>query len=152
INTWLDGWIAESKAGQNTLLSVHSDLLLSGSGSEVVDFLASEPFDEVEIRFTNLFMVSLGTTQLHELAIYDFCEAEGECDSTYWLMQPDFPVYINMERTGSVGLACVADINGLNNILSAETTDYAIVDIDAGVGYGASIAVRDALFDYPPVT
>src|SRR5690606_17733540 len=55
INTWLDGSIAESKTGQNALLSVDSDLLLSGSGSQVVGFLASEPFDEVEIRFTNLF-------------------------------------------------------------------------------------------------
>src|SRR5690606_6545392 len=98
--------------------------LLQGSDQQVVGFVAEQEFDEVVISIGA--GVDLGITWVHELIIQPFCEAVVECDTTYYLTTPDFPVYINPVGTGLDGLACVAcAVEDAQNVLTPSNTDYA---------------------------
>src|SRR5690606_14898370 len=97
--------------------------------------------------------VDLGITWVHELIIQPFCEAVVECDTTYYLTTPDFPVYINPVGTGLDGLACVAcAVEDAQNVLTPSNTDYATIEIVAAAAGSGSISVTDALFTWPAGT
>ncbi|MGX7668931.1 hypothetical protein ACWPKD_14890, partial [Flavobacterium pedocola] len=152
VTTFLNGVQQETKSGNGALISVNT-ILLVGTGRQTVGFVATMPFDEVQIKFTNLATVTLGTVKVYGTVLEKFCPATVECNQTYPLTNPTFPVYINGAHSGIDGVVCAAcAVNDTNNVLTASTTDYARITLTASTLATGSIAVTDQLFTYPPGT
>ncbi len=152
VSTYLNGTFQESQTNLGALVTVGSDLLVNDD-QEIVGFVTTLPFDEAKISLNNVGAFNIGTTRIHELVITPFCPATIVCDTTYYLNVPEFPVYIDAFRTGVDGVACVAcSVVGEENVITADTSDYALITITAGVLSSSSIAVADALYTYPPGT
>ncbi len=149
VNTYLDGVLQESRGGIDLLVSV-SAFLLNSTGRAKVGFVTSMPFDEVQIVLDGVVSVNLGATRIYNLYIQNLCEVDLVCDETYFLSNPEFPVVINADRTGVFGLACIAcEIEDVENVITADETDFSTIQVVAGVGAWASISVLDALTVYP---
>ena len=152
VSTYLDGVLQETATNADVLVSVSSDLVLNDD-QQVVGFVTGSPFDEVTISLYNVGSFDIGTTFVYELLLNEFCPADIICDSTYFLLAPEFPVYIDAFRTGVDGLACtLCEVTDEQNVITADTSDYGTITITAGVSGTASIAVADALYTYPPGT
>ena len=152
IRTYLDGTFSEQVSGTDILLTAGTDLLVN-QGEFYAGFVTSAPFDEIQINLTNVGMVNIGTTRIYETIISAFCPAVIECDTNYFLNTPEFPVYIDYQLTGMDGVACaLCEVEDADEVITASNTDYATIMITAGVLEIGSIAVRDALYSYPPGT
>ncbi|MBP0905118.1 gliding motility-associated C-terminal domain-containing protein [Mariniflexile gromovii] len=153
ISTYLDGVFVESKTGTTELLPVNSGLLLTGSESVRVGFVSTAPFDEVQITLSQLVSLNLGSTRVYGMVLQSFCEGIINCDASYVPSNPDDSVIINNSRTGVDGLACVAcEVDDSQNVITENNTDYAMMNVVAGVAGTASISVKDVLVDYPAAT
>lgn len=152
ISTYLDGTLQESETNLGALITVGSGLLV-GTGEQYVGFVTTEPFDEVKISLSNVATFDIGTTRVYGAVLENFCAAEIECDTTYYLNNPEFPVYIDAFLTGVDGVACVAcEVEDEQNVITADTSDYGTITVVANVIGSASIAVADALYTYPEGT
>ncbi|GGG54224.1 DUF7507 domain-containing protein [Bizionia arctica] len=153
ISTYLDGTLVESKTGVTELLPVDSGLLLTGSESIRVGFVTTAPFDEVQITLSQLVSLNLGSTRVYGMVLETFCPGTIICDAPYVLINPNDPVVINNMRTGTDGLICAAcEVDNSQNVISEENSDYAMINVVAGVAGNASISVQDVLTDYPAGT
>ena len=149
IRTYLNGVLQEIKFGNTALATVGTNLLVSNS-IHTIGFIATKPFDEAQITLTNTATVSLGIVNVYNAVFQKLCPVTLECNKTYSLTNPTFPVIIDSNKTGVDGVACVAcAVNNTNNILTASTTDFATILVTAGVISPASIAVLDQLSTYP---
>ncbi|MES2864940.1 MAG: DUF11 domain-containing protein, partial [Bacteroidota bacterium] len=152
VTTYLNGVQQETKTGNGALISVNTNLLV-GTGRQTVGFVSTLPFDEVQIKLTNLVSVNLGTTKVYNAVFQKFCPTTVECNNTYALTSPIFPVSIDGANSGISGVACVAcGVNNTSNILTSSNSDFANISITAGVLASGSIAVADQLFTYPSGT
>lgn len=152
IATYLNGTFVEAVSGPNILLTAGTDLLVN-QGEYLVGFLTTAPFNEVQINLTNVGMVDIGTTRIYEAVLATFCPATIVCDTTYFLNSPEFPVYVDFQRTGLAGGVCaLCEVEDPDEVITASNADYATIMITAGVLQTGSIAVRDALYDYPAGT
>lgn len=149
IKTFLNGTLQENKTGPNALVSA-STSLLTDDGRRVVGFIASLPFDEVQITVSNLVSVDLGVTRVYKLVLKGLCAVSIECDKTYFLSEPEFPVIVNGINTGISGLACVAcSVTNATNVITEEPSDYATITVVAGVLETGSISVLDGISIFP---
>ncbi|RTZ03794.1 hypothetical protein EKM03_12550, partial [Flavobacterium sp. GSP6] len=149
IRTYLNGVLQETKVGNAALVTVGTNLLV-GSSLQTIGFVTTKSFDEARITITNTATVSLGVVNVYSAIFQKLCPVILECNKTYALTNPIFPVIIDSGKTGVDGLACVAcAVNNTNNVLTANTTDFASVLVTAGVIAPASIAVLDQLSTYP---
>ncbi|RVT78391.1 DUF11 domain-containing protein [Flavobacterium sufflavum] len=152
VTTYLNGVQQESKIGNDVLVSVGTDLLVT-TGKKTVGFVSTTAFDEVKITFENLVSLNLGIVKVYNAVFQKLCDPVVECNKTYVLSNPDFPVVINQDRTGVEGVACVScAVNNTNNLLTADKTDFANITLIAGVVGSGSVSVKDQLFTYPKGT
>jgi hypothetical protein len=152
ISTYLDGSFVELATGTDILLTAGTDLLVN-QGEFLVGFVTTSAFDEVRISLTNLGMVNIGTTKVYDAVFGAFCPATILCDTTYFLTTPEFPVYVDFQLTGlSGGVCALCEVEDPDEVITASNTDFASITITAGVLQSGSIAVRDALYVYPPGT
>ena len=152
VTTYLNGVEQESETNVGALVSVESNLL-GNEDQQVVGFVTTQAFDEVQISLVNVGAVEVGTTRVFEMIAERFCPAEIECDTTYYLTTPTFPVYIDALLTGVDGVACVGcSVEDEQNVITATNTDYATIQIALNAVGSASIAVADALYTYPAGT
>ncbi|MEE4000731.1 hypothetical protein V1T75_10310, partial [Tenacibaculum sp. FZY0031] len=153
ISTYLDGVLVESKTGTTELLPVYSGLLLTGSESVRVGFVTTAPFDEVQLSITQTLSLNLGSTRVYGMVFQSFCPGIINCDEPYVLSNPSNSVIINNDNTGTDGVACIAcEVDNAVNTISEDNSDYALINIVAGVAGSASISVQDVLVDYPAGT
>lgn len=153
ISTYLDGVLVESKTGFTELLPLDSGLLLTGSESMRLGFITTQPFDEVQLSMTQLVSVDLGSTRVYGMVLQSFCPAIINCDEPYVLSNPNHSVIISNNNTGTDGLACVAcEVDNAINAISESNSDFALINVVAGVAGSASISVQDVLTDYPAGT
>ncbi|MDR6845684.1 gliding motility-associated C-terminal domain-containing protein [Flavobacterium granuli] len=149
IRTYLNGVLQEIKFGNSALATVGTNLLV-GSSKHTIGFVSTKAFDEARITITNTATVSLGVVNVYNAVFQKLCPVTLECNKTYALTNPTFPVVIDSGKTGVDGLACVAcAVNNTNNVITASTTDFATILVTAGVISPASIAVLDQLSTYP---
>ncbi|TDE01393.1 hypothetical protein [Flavobacterium sandaracinum] len=149
IRTFLNGVVQETKSGNGQLISIGTDLLV-GTGRKTVGFVATLPFDEVKITFTNLLTVALGNTKIYNAVFESFCAATVQCDVVYALTNPTFPVAINSNESGIQGVACVAcAVSDSDNVLSSDINDFANITLTVGVLATGSVSVKDQLYTYP---
>ncbi len=152
ISTYLDGSFVELATGTDILLTAGTDLLVN-QGEFLVGFVTTSAFDEVRISLTNVGMVNIGTTKVYDAVFGAFCPATILCDTTYFLTTPEFPVYVDFQLTGLEGGVCaLCEVEDPDEVITASNTDFASITITAGVLQSGSIAVRDALYVYPPGT
>jgi gliding motility-associated-like protein/uncharacterized repeat protein (TIGR01451 family) len=149
IRTYLNGVLQETKFGNSALAVVGTNLLV-GSSIQTIGFVTTKSFDEARITIANTATVSLGVVNVYNAVFQKLCPVTLECNKTYALTNPTFPVVIDSGKTGVDGVACVAcAVNNTNNVLTASTTDFATILVTAGVIAPASIAVLDQLSTYP---
>lgn len=151
LTTYLDGNQQEVVDGTSEdLLAVDSGLLFGNAGRYQIGFVATQPFDEVQITFNEgLVSVDLGVTNVYGVILQELCEAPIVCDVTQ-LSNPDQPVIINSEATGANGIAGVgATLENVQNVISEDETDFATVSLGAGVGSSISISVLNPLSEFP---
>ncbi|GGA79665.1 hypothetical protein GCM10008015_20460 [Flavobacterium palustre] len=152
VTTYLDGVQQETKSGNGPLVAVGTDLLV-GTGKQTIGFVATMPFDEVQITFQNLVAVNLGEVRVYSAVFQRLCDPVVACNQNYLWTNPAFPVTINGDNTGIDGVACVAcAVNDTDNLLTADETDFANITLIAGVVGSGSVAVKDHLFTYPKGT
>ncbi|AOW10815.1 DUF7507 domain-containing protein [Flavobacterium gilvum] len=152
ITTYLDGVPQEIKAGNTALATVGTNLLV-GTSPQTIGFIATKSFDEARITIANTASVNLGIVRVYQAVFEKLCPVTLECNKTYSLTNPTFPVIIDSNKTGVQGVACVScAVNDTNNVLTASTTDFARIMVTAGVIAPASIAVLDQLSTYPAGT
>ena len=153
ISTYLNGVLQESHTNLGALITIGSGLLV-GTGEQYVGFITTLSFDEIKISLNNIIgTFDIGTTRVYGAIVERFCETLIECDTTYYLNNPEFPVYIDAFLTGVDGIACVAcEVEDEQNVITADTSDYATITVIANVIGSASIAVADALYTYPSGT
>ncbi len=158
INLYNDGNPTPVKtvSSAGLLLSATSSILDEGLNRQLIGIVSEFPFDEAQIVFKQTG-VNLGTIRVYNAVFTGSCALTPiTCNSSYYLTQTAFPVYINPERTGASGIASV-DLGGVKdawNVVSAATDDYALLGVNADVDALAqtSISVIDALNVYPSGT
>ncbi len=153
ISTYLDGALVESRTGTTELVPVNSGVLLTGNEAVRIGFVTTSPFDEVQISLSQLVSLNLGSTRVYNMVLERFCPGTIDCESPYVLSNPNDSVIINNNRTGTEGIACVAcEVDNSQNVISEDGSDFALINIVAGVASTASISVQDVLLDYPSGT
>ncbi|MDI9875719.1 beta strand repeat-containing protein [Flectobacillus rivi] len=147
IKTYKAGVLQETTT-TNTLLSVNSSLL-TGSGNQLVGFVTTKDFDEVQFQITNLLGI-ISTTNVYNLVVQKLCAGPAlTCGDTY-IVSPTYPAVLNGSLTGISGAACVAcAVNNSQNVVDASTSNYADIVLTAGVLSTGAISVKDALSTYP---
>ncbi|PQJ72359.1 T9SS type A sorting domain-containing protein [Polaribacter butkevichii] len=149
ISTYKDGSVipVETKSGSTMLLGVP---LLTASSKQTIGFLATQEFDEVRIKFSSTLNANVGTIKIYNSFIQEMCETTLACNTTYALNSPAFSTYVDFQQTGVSGLACVGcAVSNSENVLSSDDTDYATINVTAGVAAKVNLAVRDATNTYP---
>lgn len=152
--------VSETSAGTNPIIELNSGLLFP-TGYQVLGFVPSGPFDEVIAEFTIPASISAGNIDIYDVVVQQFCNQPVNCDETVYLNEgdplnpaaPSMPVYVNYGRTGAVGVACVGcSVSNPQNVISANTTDYATINLTGTAISGAGISVVDAMNVYPAGT
>ncbi|MCW2121135.1 hypothetical protein M2326_003465, partial [Flavobacterium sp. 7A] len=152
ITTYLEGVPQEVKSSSSALVSVGTDILV-GTSKQTIGFVTTKSFDEVQITFTNLVSVDLGTVKVYNAVFQKLCAPIVECGKSYDLTNPAFPVVVNGDNSGIDGVACVGcAVNNTDNLLTPSTSDFAQINLTAGVLASGSVSVKDQLFTYPKGT
>ncbi|WP_312090127.1 hypothetical protein [Chryseobacterium sp.] len=152
ISTYKDGVFQESATGNSLLLGLGTDIL-ANSGRSVLGLVTKKAFDEVRISINSLVALNLGTTKVYGVVVMNPCKKVINCNSSYYWNQPDFPVVLNVARTGIKSLACAAcSVNSPDNIISGNQNDYSRITLAAGIGNEGTISVVDPTATYPKGT
>ena len=139
ITTYLDGSQQETASGPDLILGAP---LLSSSERQTVGFLTTLEFDEIEITpDEGLIGVNIGTTNIYNAIVKRFCDGELQC-GTQSLNTPGFPMFVNIDQTGSTGIACAGcSVDNTGAAISDDETDFAVLSKTAGVGAIQSLSV-----------
>ncbi|WP_338876482.1 Ig-like domain-containing protein [Spirosoma sp. SC4-14] len=151
ISTYLNGTATGQSVTGASLVSVGSSLL-SGTGRQVVGFIATAPFDEIKLTLSGVNAV--GTTNIYGAVFESFCAGvDLTCNTLTPVTNPDQPVYVDGANTGIGALACVAcSINNSQNVVDSDATNYATIDLTTGVAVSPTFAVANAVDTYPATT
>lgn len=152
IETYRAGALVEGQDVVSGLVGIDSSLLDS-DGSATVGFVTTQAFDEVRIRYTTL-TGALFSASVYHAVIERYCAGTAlACNTETPIAQSSYPVSIPANLTGLSGLACVGcSISNAKHVISSSTADYAEINLLAGVGSIASVAVKDQLTVYPAGT
>ncbi|MGM8362413.1 beta strand repeat-containing protein, partial [Flavobacterium sp. ARAG 55.4] len=153
VTTFLNGVQQETKTGNGPLVAIGSDLL-GGSGRTTIGFVSTTAFDEVQITFENLVSVNLGVVRVYNAVFERFCAGPAlDCNTKTALTSPTYPVYINSDNTGVDGVLCaLCTVVNQDNLIDADLTNYAEVNLSVGVGTTGSLSVKEQITDYPAGT
>lgn len=151
ISTYLNGTATGQSVTGASLLSVGSSIL-SGTGRQVIGFIATAPFDEIKLTLSGVN--ALGTTNIYGAVFESFCAgASLTCNTLTPVTNPDQPVYVDGANTGIGALACVAcSVNNSQNVVDSDATNYATIDLTTGVAVSPTFAVANAVDTYPATT
>ncbi|MCB0647883.1 MAG: hypothetical protein KDC49_14540, partial [Saprospiraceae bacterium] len=143
IATYENGMPKETIDASNGLISTSSSLL-NGLGTQRVGFVTSQSFDAVAISLEQGVSLNLGTTRIYNLVLKKFCEGNLDCNVKTPFVEPSQAVYVDYEHTGIDAIACVAcQLNNTENVIDANTSNFATLVLAAGVATSASFAVAD---------
>ena len=153
ITTYLDGVQQEQKSGTANLVSATTNIL-TGDGRRVVGFATSQDFDEIQLTIGNTLSVDVSATNVYRAVVENFCPPPSlACNTPNSFSNTDFPVIINSEHTGTDSAICaLCEVTDSENVITNNETDYATVELTAGVIAEGSISVEDVLTTYPVST
>jgi len=147
VRTFLNGVLREQFSGNNLLVNGN---LLSSGGRNKVGFVTAMTFDEVQISVNQLVGVNLGETRVYNASFENFCDGPAlTCNTPTKMTAPAYPVFVNGANTGINGLVCaLCSVKDVDNLIDANATNFATIDLTATVGTSGSIAVKNQLTDY----
>lgn len=149
VTTYNDGIPKDSFSGPSLLTGVTTNLL-GTTGRQTMGGVTTQPFNEVRIKVVQTAGVNLGITRIYNVVLTKFCAGTIACNSSYLLQAPDYPVYINAQRTGISGAVCsLCGVSDVNNVISPDSFDYAQIITTVNALAATGISVRDASFVYP---
>ena len=149
LKTYNNGIQQEEVSGNGILFGAGTDLLAS-DGRAVVGIVTTKAFDEVQISLNNVLGFDIGNTRVYKMVTTKTCAKTINCNSSYYLAQPDFPVVLNAQRTGLKTLGCAAcSVNNPDNVIDADKKNFSRITLAAGVLNSGSISVLDPSATYP---
>ena len=148
VSTYMDGVFQEQFSGNNLIVN---GTLLNASGRYKVGFVTTKAFDEVQFSINQILGASLGVTKVYGAIFENFCAGSDlQCNTQTAVTAPDFPVFINGQNTGINGIACLlCNVINQDNLIDADDSNYAQVDLTTAVGASGSVSVKDQITDYP---
>ncbi|WP_284653683.1 T9SS type A sorting domain-containing protein [Flavobacterium terrisoli] len=147
IRTYLAGTLRETSTGAS-LINLS---LLSNPGNYILGFNTNLSFDAIEISINSLAGVATSINVYYPV-IRSYCAGPDlSCNTPTALNLPTFPAAIENSHTGLSGVS-VGSINNPESAISSSTTDYADLNLIAGVLGTASLSVKDEATDYPAGT
>ncbi len=150
VTTYLNGSFQESSSAGN-LISVASSLT---SGASEVGFYTNLPFDKIELNITTN-SITLANYDVYYPVIrgYGSCTSPAlVCNTNTAITFPTFPAVIDPVNTGTTGLVAVAAISNTDNAVDNDPASYASISTVASAAGSATIAVKDAVTNYPAGT
>ncbi|MEO5582008.1 MAG: Ig-like domain-containing protein, partial [Saprospiraceae bacterium] len=152
IRTYNNGVLQETYNAVTPLVGVDSSLLLA-DGTVYLGFITTSAFDEIRIEYSSLVGV-LFSAQVYHAVIEEFTAGPAlGCNERTSLNNPEYPVVINNSHTGIGGVVCaLCAVSDTENVITTSGTDFATINLTAGVLANGSIAVEDALTTYPAGT
>lgn len=149
IETYLNGAATGDVFGNGSLLNASAPLL-SGSGRQVIGFLATQEFDEIKLTVQQTVGVTLGTTEIYGAVFTRFCAGTDlACNTLTPVTNPGFPVYVNGKNTGITSVACVAcTINNSGDAIDNDPATAATIVMAVGAASSGSFAVANAVDTY----
>lgn len=152
ITTYLDGELQEQKNIPSSLISATTDLL-ANDGREVVGFVTSEDFDEIQITLSKLVSANVSNFNIYSTIVQRGCEKVLECGGAKQWLTPEFPLVVEGPHTGIDGAVSVgAAVLNPWNLINQNTSDFARLVAPVGVLSPASISIRDQVSEYPTGT
>ncbi|MCO5233626.1 MAG: hypothetical protein LC105_08010 [Chitinophagales bacterium] len=147
IRTYLNDTLQETTGGGVSLLEAP---LLGGSSRYVAGFITSKPFNEIRYTINQPAGIGFGTTNIYYAVAKKYCEGDSlECNDYTRLSVPNHPVDIDINNTGLTGLACVGcSVNNPGRILDNDTSNFANINLIAGVGSTGRISVKNGYGPY----
>ncbi|MBD0726361.1 hypothetical protein B6A10_14370 [Flavobacterium sp. L1I52] len=151
VSTYLDGILKEQFSGNNLLANVG---LLPAAGRFKLGFVSSQSFDEVKLTINQTVGLSLATTRVYGAVFEKFCAGPDlACNTQTPMTAPTYPVYVNNANSGINGLVCaLCTVTNQDNLIDADLTNYASVNLAVGVGTSGSLSVKNQITDYPAGT
>ncbi|MDQ6479000.1 Ig-like domain-containing protein [Dyadobacter sp. LHD-138] len=149
IETYLNGVATGDVFGNGSLLNASAPLL-SGSGRQVIGFLATQEFDEIKLTVQQTVGITLGTTEVYGVVFTRFCAGTDlACNTLTPVTNPAFPVYVNGKNTGITSVACVAcTINNSDYAIDNDPATAATIVMAVGAASSGSFAVANAVDTY----
>ena len=147
VSTYLEGVLKEQFSGNNLVANVG---LLPAAGRFKLGFVSSQDFDEVKLTINQTVGLSLGTTRVYGAVFEKFCAGPAlACNTQTPMTAPTYPVYINNVNSGIEGLVCaLCSVTNQDNLIDADLTNYASVNLSVGVGTTGSLSVKNQITDY----
>jgi len=143
VTTYLDGVQQEVSGVFNVLVLASSDQSLvgnatpTGTGREIVGFVASKSFDEIKIGYTKLIG---NPTKVYSAIVDARCSgANLSCNTSADFTYPSFPV---SEYSGQAG-GCISTLVGQGALVSADTADYVSFIVGVQVGCFSWVGVKN---------
>ncbi|MEN9908689.1 MAG: hypothetical protein RLZZ540_1838, partial [Bacteroidota bacterium] len=151
VSTYLNGVFKEQFSGTNLVANVS---LIASGGRFKLGFVSTQDFDEVKLYVNQTVGVSLGTTRVYGALFEKFCAGPAlPCNVQTAVTAPTYPVYVNNVNSGINGLVCaLCTVVNQDNLIDANLTNYAEVNLSVGVGTTGSLSVKDQIADYPSGT
>lgn len=151
VRTYLDGQLQESSSTNGALIGVP---LLDSTDRYNVGFVTTLPFDEIRYTLSQPVSLSLGATRIYYSVAKKYCAGpELECNTETTLNSPEYPIDLNMQRTGIEGLVCAAcSLSNPQNVIDNDENSYASIVLPVSVANTAGISVRNGYESYPQGT
>ncbi|GAB3413689.1 hypothetical protein [Niabella aquatica] len=146
-----DGSLLQTIYGTDALAGINA----INSTRRMFGGVSTVAFDEARLVFnsTGLANVNLGATNIYGVYATNLCGNTLNCDQTYLLANPGFPVIINSQRTGFAGVASVnGEVENPEFVIDNIPGNYGTIEIDAGALNTGSISVLDTKNEYPAGT
>ncbi|AKD54568.1 Ig-like domain-containing protein [Spirosoma radiotolerans] len=123
-----------------------ADVGILGSKTRI-GLIATGAFDRVRIEYGGV----VGTVSVYAPVIERFCDTAPAlaCNTLTTLTSPTVPVYVNPDNTGFGGVLNLGSITNVDNAVSANPTDYASINLTAGVGTTATFSIKNSITEYP---
>src|SRR5665648_448253 len=123
---------------------------MEASSKTTIGFITSVPFDEIRYTINQSIGLDVGNTSVYYAIIKQYCEGPSlACNTSTNMSEPTYPVSIEGAHTGITGSVCASCfVLNANNVIDANTTNYAEIVLTAGTDVTGSLSVKNQLTDY----
>lgn len=135
VRTLLNGTPQDSLTG-TSLIALNSGLL-GASDKKTLGLISSKSFNEVQLIASNP-VAAVNNIQIYGLALQTFQDQNlDNCNNFTELTTPEYPLYINGERTGvfggDLGTCVLCNIQGEANVINNLENDFATINLGVSV-------------------